>query len=172
MIIYVNKTDSNDYYIEPILSRSYSKFPNILFNFNIDYKDEGMFLGHSLYNTQDCLFFEAKNKCGFEQLVNLSPGQKTYSLELINNTGPNIIRNLRNLHSNDFTGLSKINLYISSCLYVRTKDIIHIEQNYSDWFLSHMNTIKDEYLNENSEIVGKYMTTMTKLKSIEQFLIF
>ena len=29
-------------------------------------------------------------------------------------------------------------------------------------------TIKEEYLNENSEIVGKYMTTMTKLKSIEQ----
>ena len=168
MTIYVNKNNSNDYHIESIGSRSYDKFPNILFSFNIDYKKEGMYLGHSLYNTNDGLFFEAKNKCGFEQSVNLSPGQKTYSLELINKTGPNLIRNLLNLHSNDFTGLSEINLYISSCLYVRTKDIPYIEKNYRDWFQSHKNTIKEEYLNENSEIVGKYMTTMTNIESIEQ----
>ena len=170
MTIYVNKNNSNDYHIESIGSRSYDKFPNILFSFNIDYKKEGMYLGHSLYNTKDGLFFEAKNKCGFEQSVNLSPGQKTYSLELINKTGPNLIRNLLNLHSNDFTGLSEINLYISSCLYVRTKDIPYIEKNYRDWFQSHKNTIKEEYLNENSEIVGKYMTTMTNIESIEQEL--
>ena len=165
MIIYVNKNNFNKYYIEPVLSRSYDTFPNILFSFNTDYKDENMYLGLALYNF-DGINFTPKKKCGFEQLSKLSE----YSLELINKTDNNLIQKLLKSYKQDFQGLSSINLYISSCLYVRESILDNIKINYSDWFESHRNTIIVEYGQELQDTIKEINEAEVKIEGLERYI--
>ena len=167
MIIYVNVYNYNEYYIESVLSRSYREFPNILFSFNTDYEKEGMYLGYALYNTEDGIIFTPKKNCGFEQLSKLSE----YSLELINRSGSNLIQKLLDTYKNtDFQGLSKINLYISSCLYVRTTDIPRIEKFYKEWFESHSKTIGEEYEGELQDTIKEIDNVELKKGGIERYI--
>jgi hypothetical protein len=169
LVIVLNKNNPSEYYIVGVGKRNYKNFPNISFSFNTNYVKEGMYLGYALYNTEDSYNFTAKEKCGFQQIITLLPGQETYTLQLINNTDYNLIYRLLNTYKNtDFSGLTDINIYISSCLYVRPKDIGTIILNYKEWFDSHKGTIKDEYLKENQLLIGKYMKINVKLKLIKE----
>ena len=104
-IISINRDNFTDKSIEYLQTDKNIPIPDINLHFNTSHEEERMYLGYTLYRTNDCINFIPKVEQGLEQFKN----EAKYRIHLIS-TGNSLIYALWNIYKN--TRLRDVNVYI------------------------------------------------------------
>ena len=160
-IISTNRDNYTDKAIEYLQTDKNIPIPDINLHFNTSHDEERMYLGYTLYKTNDCINFIPKVEQGLEQFKN----ESKYSMHLIS-TGNSLIYALWNIYKN--TRLTDINVYISCCLDLDCDETKIASKKFTEWFYLNKDYIQCEYEKNHRTIIGDIHKLQSKLDQIDK----